>query len=200
MIITKFKDEQDWLDGRNGKITGTKLKEILVKRGSKPKIGFYRIIKERVAIPFEGDYMARGKELESEALERYQKETGNKLITDLVMWTREDEPSIAFSPDGYTKDEKIVVDAKCLSSERHIEALVTGEIPTDLHDQVVQAFCVNDKLQEFHMVFYDPLIPKDYFVLKATRAELRDEIVKDLEYQREMLKRVEEIVKNITLL
>lgn len=200
MIITKFKDEQEWLDGRVGKITGTKLKEILVKRGTKPKIGFYRLIAERVAIPFEGDYMARGKELESEALERYEKETGTKLIKDLVIWSREDEPSISFSPDGYTKNEKIVVDAKCLSSERHIEALITGEIPSDLHDQVVQAFCVNDKLQEFHMVFYDPLIPKDYFVLKATRKELKEEIAEDLKYQREMLKKVEQIVRDITLL
>jgi hypothetical protein len=44
--------------------------------------------------------MDRGKRLEDEAIERFAKETGKKVNTDLVLWMRDDDENIAVSPDG----------------------------------------------------------------------------------------------------
>ena len=199
MKILKFNNEDQWKDARLGKVTGTRLKDIIVKRGTGKKIGFYELIAERVAIPASGEAaMDRGKRLEVEALERFEKETGKVLIKDLVMWTREDNADIAFSPDGFTEDETEVADAKCLSSARHIEALLTQDVPSEYEEQIIQAFCVNDLLKTFYLVFYDPRMPRDFFYLTVTRANVQEKVTEYLDYQRRTLAEVEEIVKSLT--
>jgi len=79
MKILKFDNEQDWLFARLGRITGTRLGNLLSKRDRKPLKGFYEIIAERIAIP--ADYenvMDRGKRLEDDAIERLPKKQGKK--------------------------------------------------------------------------------------------------------------------------
>ena len=51
---------------REGKITGSRLKDIIVKRGTGKKIGFYSLIAEKLGIPAEeGETpMERGSRLE----------------------------------------------------------------------------------------------------------------------------------------
>jgi len=51
MKTIKFENEEEWLEARKGKITGTRLKDLILKRSTKPKLGFYEIIAERIAIP-----------------------------------------------------------------------------------------------------------------------------------------------------
>jgi predicted phage-related endonuclease len=201
MKITKFdkENEEQWLDYRSGKITGSKLKDIIVKRGTSPKIGFYSLIAQRIAIPpTEEKAIYRGKRLEEEALERFEKETGKTLIKDLVIWTREDNEDIAFSPDGYTKDLKEVADAKCFNSENHIKAYINQKVPSEIEDQVIQAFCVNDKLETFYLVFYDPRMPKDFFYLTIKREEVQDKVIEYLEYQKNILEEVEMWANKLT--
>lgn len=49
------------MEARLGRITGTRLKDLVVRRGSGYKIGFYEIIAERIAIPASGEnVMDRG--------------------------------------------------------------------------------------------------------------------------------------------
>jgi len=198
MKTQSFQDKAEWLKARLGKITGSRLKDIITLRGTGKKIGFYELIAERLALPADDQSaMERGISLEPEAIERFKKETGKEVNTDLVLWSRDDNESIAISPDGFGEDYAIEV--KCLASSRHIEALITQEVPGDYEFQILQYFIVNDKINTMYLCFYDPRLAfKDFFYLTITREELQEDIVKYLEYQRTTLKEVEEIVNKLS--
>lgn len=173
----------------------------LLKRMAQPKkIGFYELIADKIAIaPDDENPMERGLRLEPETLERYTKETGTKLETDLVMWMRDDNENIAVSPDGYKKDLTMAVDAKSLSNAKHVKAYLTQELPDDYEFQKIQYFIVNDKLKTLHFAFYNPRIPYfDFFILTFHRKDMKDEIDGYLLFEKNILKEVDEIVNNIT--
>ena len=202
MIIQKFNSEEEWLDARLGKVTGTRLKDLVVKRGTKPKKGFYEIIAERVAIPANGEnVMDRGHRLEIDALERFEIESGKKVNKDLVIFCRGDNHDIAVSPDGYIEKKKKVtemVECKCLSSASHIEAYLTKEIPSEYEYQKLQYFIVNDDLQILYFVFYDPRMPKDFFYFTIKREEVKDQITEYLALEKETLERIKQIETELT--
>lgn len=202
----KFKDDEKelWLATRRGKITGSRLKDIIVKRGTGRKIGFYELVAEKLGLPPESDETAmdRGVRLESAAIDRFAKETGKKVDKSLIIWAREDNENIAVSPDGIIgKTEAIEV--KCLSSARHIEAYLTKQIPSDYEYQALQYFIVNDKLKTLHFVFYDPrfaLIGQnlDYFEITVTRAEKEEQIKEILTYEKQIIEEVDQIVNELS--
>jgi predicted phage-related endonuclease len=197
MKIISFKDEKSWEEARMGRITGTKLKGLVNKRGGDPKIQFYELIAERICIPAtEEGVMDRGKRLEDEAMEKFAKETGKKVNNELVIWCRDDNENIAVSPDGSVgKTEAIEV--KCLSSARHIEAFLTKQIPSEYEFQVLQYFITNDQLKKLYLLFYDPRMPKELFWLEVNRKDKKVEIKEYLELERETLKQIEGIEKQI---
>ena len=188
MKSLQFNSEESWLEARKGKITGTRLKDIISKRGGDKKIGYYEILAERVAIPANGEnVMDRGHRLEDDALVRFATETGKKVKNKLTMWVREDDLDIAISPDGEISPTE-AVECKCLSSARHIEALLTNRIPSEYEYQVLQYFIVNDKLKKLYFVFYDPRMPKDFFYIEVNRKDKMVEIKDYLEIERQTLK------------
>ena len=199
MRTLKFEDRESWLEARRGKITGSRLKDIIVKRGTGYKIGFYELIAERIAVAPDGENaMDRGTRLEEEAVTRFMQETGKKVDTSLVIWTRDDNESIAVSPDGFI-GKKEAVEAKCLASARHIEAWLTKEVPYEYEEQAIQYFIVNKDLQTLHFVFFDPRIPaKDYFVIEIKREKVKEKIEEYLEYQKKVLEEVDQIVNELT--
>lgn len=199
MKTLKFEDNESWLAARRGKITGTRLKDVITKKGNSKKIGYYELIAERLAIAPDGEnVMERGLRLEEEAMSRFQKETTKEVDTSLVIWERDDCESIAISPDG-SIGNKEAVEIKCLSSARHIEAWLTKEIPDELKDQAIQYFCVNDELETLYSVFYDPRIPvKDYFVIETKREDVQEKVETYLSYQRAMIAEVNAIVNELT--
>lgn len=198
MKILKFEDRETWLNARQGKITGTRLKDIIVKRGTEYKIGFYELIAEKIGVVDTENPMDRGIRLEEEAIGRFTKETGKKVDTSLVIWARDDNENIAVSPDGRIGKTE-AVEAKCLSSARHIEAYLKREIPKDLEMQTIQYFIVNELLKKLHVVFYDPRIPAlDYFVIEVNRTDKKEEIEEYLDYQKKTLEEVEKVVLSLT--
>jgi len=197
MKTISFADEKTWLEFRRGKITGTRLKDLVAKRSTKPKIGFYEIIAESVAIPVNENMMLRGKELEEFAIKEFAKKTKKEVSNELVIWQREDNEKIAISPDGVISKTE-AVEVKCLGHARHIEALLTQTIPNEYHYQVLQYFVVNDDLEKLYFVFYDPQVTKDLFWIEVTREELGDEIKECLELEVETLKKIDEITNKLT--
>lgn len=197
MQVKKFQNEEEWLQARRGKITGTRLKDVIVKRGTGRKIGFYELIAERIAVEPDGeDVMERGLRLEDEALELFTKETKKKVTNEMVLWCRDDNESIALSPDGIIS-EKEAVEVKCLGSARHIEALIENKIPSDYTDQALQYFIVNDELETLYFVFYDPRVQcKPFFYLTVKRDQ--EEVDKWLAYERELLAEIDQIVTDLT--
>lgn len=203
MKILKFNNKKDWLSARKGKITGSRLKNLIVKRGTGKKIGYYELIAERLAIfnpAYEEAYknpMERGNILEKEAIARFEAETNKQVNTDMVIWVRDDNDDIALSPDGYMVNE--AVEVKCLSSARHMEAYLTQEIPDEYIDQVYQYFIVNDVLDKLYFVFYDPRIPvKDFFVIEVSRIDVDNMVRYYLDYERNILQEVEQVVSQLT--
>lgn len=199
MKTLKFETREEWLEARRGKITGSRLKDIVVKRGTAKKIGFYELIAERLGIAADSENpMDRGTRLESEAMEKYVEVTGEKIDTSLVIWTRDEDESIAISPDGF-KGKTKAVEVKCLASARHIEAYLTKQIPDEYEFQKLQYFIVNDKLKECDWVFYDPrLLAMPFFTIRVTREEVQDQVDQYLDYQRGILLEVNEIVNQLT--
>ncbi len=200
MKVLKFKDEAEWLEARRGKITGSRLKDIVVKRGNGRKIGFYELIAERLGLPSDGeDAMDRGHRLEEEAIDRFEAKSGKKVDRDLVIWTREDNELIAVSPDGVIGKGKEAVEAKCLSSARHIEAVITNQVPDEYHYQAIQYFAVNDKLETLWFCFYDPrLRVHDFHVIEIPREQVAEEVSELLDYQRKTLEEIERLVDELS--
>jgi hypothetical protein len=190
-MIHKFDNEKDWLDFRKDKITGTKLKDIIVKRGTNKKVGFYQLIADQLAIEDDENPMDRGHRLEEEAIDLLTKTTGIKFNKSLVIITRDDNPNIAWSPDGFTDNLKIGVEVKCLKSALHIQAIITDSIPYEYKEQSVQPFIVNDQLETLYFTFYDPrLVSRPFHVIEVKRADVEGEIKMWKEYEEKTLKEV----------
>lgn len=200
MKTTLFEDRELWLAGRRGKITGSRLKDIVVKRGSGHKKGYYELIAERLATEpdTEETPMDRGTRLESEAMQRFMDETKSEVDTSLVIWERDDNSSIAISPDGFMGKVK-AVEVKCLSSASHIEAFLTQEIPDEYKMQMYQYFIVNDDLKTLFFVFYDPRIPcKDYFVIEINRETIQEDIETYLAFEKDTITEINNIVATLS--
>lgn len=200
MITKTFQTKEDWFDARRGKITGSRLKDIIVKRGTGEKQAFYETIAERIAEKAdEENAMERGTRLEKEALQLFEEKIGQKIDTSLVIWEREDNTSIAISPDGFIGDD-IAIEVKCLSSAKHVEAIITKQIPDEYEYQVLQYFIVNDNLEKLYFVMYDPRMPKhlQLQVFEKTRAELDEDITYYKQYEEEKIIKIDQIINELT--
>lgn len=199
MKTLKFNNELEWLEARKTRITGSRLKDIVIKRATAPKIGFYELIAERLALPGDGENpMERGTRLEDEAIELFRQKTKKEVDSSLILWTRDDNESIAVSPDGIIGETE-ACEVKCLASSRHIEAFLTNKVPNEYEYQVLQYFIVNEKLETLYFIFYDPrLSVKDFFYFTVTREEKKEDIEKYLAYQKEVLEQVKQIVNSLT--
>lgn len=170
------------------------------------KLGFFKLIAERLALPPEDgeNEMERGSQLECEAVERFAKLTGKKFNTNLVMWVSDKDDSIAVSPDAFEEVEdgkpiEEAVEVKCLGSARHIMAWYYKEVPDDYWWQVLQYFIVNDQLKRLNFVMYDPRIPAiELVIITVTREQLQAQVDEYLEYQRTTISEVNEIVNKLT--
>lgn len=198
MKIHKFNSKEEWELARNNKITGTRAKELIVRRGKEQKIEFYRMLAERIGIPRDNENrMDRGLRLEDEAIKEFEKQTGKKVNNDLVIWCRDDDERIALSPDGAIgKTEAIEV--KCLDQAVHLKAYITRAIPSEYKDQALQYFVVNDSLRKLYFTFYDPTLPCSFFYLELTRKELKKEIEANLKEQRNILVMLDELEDKLT--
>jgi len=200
MKITKYEDREEWLEARRGKITGSRLKDLIVKRGTEMKKGYYELVAERLALSTDAEMpMDRGARLENEAIETFVADTNIKIITDLVIWERDDNNYIAISPDGYTADFTIAVEVKCLNSADHIKAFITQQVPKDYEEQVIQYFIVNDQLIRLYFVMYDPRMSvNSFFYLVVERSEIEKKMKEYLTQQYDILARVEATVARLT--
>lgn len=202
MKVSKYESREAWFEARRGKITGSSLKDIVTLRGTGKKIGYYELIAARLASPADNeDPMERGTRLEPEAIALYEKQCDlpeGALDTSLVLWQRDDNDSIALSPDAFIGNTK-AFEVKCLSSARHIEALLTQEIPDEYQWQKLQYFIVNDRLEELTFIFYDPrLTVKQLHTITIKRADVQEDVDKYLSYQRAVLQEVDDVVNQLT--
>jgi putative phage-type endonuclease len=201
-ILPVDQNSDEWLQLRKGKVTGSKLKDIVVLRGNTRKMGFYELIAEQLASDEEPeDALERGHRLEGEAVEKFMEVTGKKVETDIGLCVADFNEAVALSPDGLIKNKgkyTEAVEAKCLSASRHIQAVIENEIPKDYHFQVLQYFIVNDDLQKLYFVFYDPRITaKPLHIIEVEREEVAEEVERFKEYQIKTLEEVNTYVEQL---
>lgn len=239
-ILELEQGSEEWLKAREGKITGTKLKEVaststplkaditkeldkagvlysksatipqlmellppvaqqMLKARVPKKLGFYEILAEKIAYA-KGDAkpMDRGTELEPEA----RAAVANYLdeqITEVGICLHDKYDDISVSPDGLIyKNKKPVyaVEIKCLSTARHLQALIEQKIPDDYHFQVLQYFIVIDELEVLYFTFYDPrIVGHELVVIEVHRDEVQKEVEQWFNYQVELLKEINELAE-----
>lgn len=202
MKTLRFEDRDSWMSARLGKITGSRLGDVTLKKNGGYKKGYYELIAERVAIPDKEDVptnpMERGTYLEPMAIDKFIGATSKEVDTSLILWTRDDNSNIAVSPDGIIGETE-AVECKCLNSASHIEAYLTKEIPDEYEFQVLQYFIVNDKLEKLYFCFYDPRIPaQDFFYYTVTRDIVKDKIDEYLEFEKDLLAKIDDITSELT--
>lgn len=195
---------EDWHNLRRGKITGSTLKDIIIKRGTTRKIGSYQLVAENLGISDDGfsSDRERGIALEPEAREKFCEKTG-KTVIEAGFCTHDKFPEIGWSPDGLIKDKNgeftEAIEIKCLSAANHIKAIIENEIPSEYNEQIYQAFTVNEKLETLHFILYDPRItvtPLKIFEVK--RSDVQEQVEAHLEYQLKELEWVREMVEQLS--
>ncbi len=195
-VLEVEQGSSEWLSFREGKRTGTSLGKLYAKSRkadelydtTKPLLTMYAKIAERLAEGTGDDdglesSRERGKELEAEAIATAEQKLGLKLIRGNV-WQSDDENHIE-SPDAYTEDLKQAVEVKCLSSARHIMAIMTETPPQEYLAEYYNYFLVNDKLETLHIFLYDPRFLLEHLQWHSFEMHRKD-IAKQLERMAEI--------------
>lgn len=203
MIVFDVKQNTDeWLELRKGKITGSKLNDIIVKRGTGKKIGFYQLLADRLSVDenTDEDERERGHRLEDEAIALFSDLTGKK-VEQVGMCASDDNEDIMLSPDGLIKKGKKYTEAveiKCLSTARHLMAYFEQKIPNEYEPQAMQYFIVNENLEKLYFTFYDPRVQsKPIFWIELDRADYEEKIAEYKAYQEETLAEIETLLEQI---
>lgn len=202
-VINIDQNSDEWLEMRKGKITGSKMKNLVVKRGTGKKIGFYQLVADHLAIDENGlsSSRDRGHEFEAEAIKAFEEQTGKK-VEQTGMWLSDENPDIAVSPDGaisvngeYTE----AVEVKCLSAANHLQVVIEDEVPNEYDLQVTQYFIVNEKLKTLYFVSYDPRVTaKPLHIIQVDREDREHAIKFYREYEQDTLKEINDIVMKLS--
>lgn len=133
----------------------------------------YKLIASRIAKPINpNDYemgnmpkqMARGHALEPEAREAISKALGKKVLPGRV-WQSSVSESLFCSVDGEIVTRKSrddieveiieeAVEIKCLESWKIVKAFYENAYPVEYHQQAIQPFVINEKLEKLHFCLY----------------------------------------------
>ena len=129
---------EEWFDLRKGKFTASTFKDLFAAKTTKAyEKAIYQVVFERLTGEspenFVSEYMERGKELESEAIERYEMMTFNKVLSggfaELNEW-------VGCSPDGWLDNGEQLLEVKCPAFNTMINYLLDKKLPKIYEKQV----------------------------------------------------------------
>jgi len=225
-IYAVEQNSEAWFEERRGKITGAKAKGVR-RQARNPKkryAGFWQVLAEKLAIARDGeDPRDRGHRLEPEAIARLNKEYGLNLTNDPGMWISDVDDDIGISPDGAEEVEEgkiptYAAEIKALDSASHIRYIyehrqnlkhptynpmmsVPNDSDNNFHDQAIQYFMVNEKLETLYFVLYDDRFVHDHLVMLVLVIKREDvaELIRDqMAVQYEALTQINQLVKLLT--
>ena len=152
---------------RLGKVTGSRVSDIMpsLKTGAysrSRRTYMLQLIAQRLTgrarQSFQTSAMKRGSDLEPEAKEAYEIATGN-FVTDTEFVEHPIIDMFGASPDGLVEDKNVLIEIKCMGDERHLDFLLTGEIPLQYQHQMI-AQCACTGVPECDFVAYHDEFPK----------------------------------------
>lgn len=193
MVLPIEQGSPEWFEQRRGKVTASRIADIMAKTKSGYSTSrqnyLMQLLCERltgkVEESFKSAAMQRGNDLEPEARNWYQLETGE--IVEQVSFI--DHPNIddaGASPDGLVGNEGLI-EIKCPNTATHIETLRSKK-PSDRYYKQMQwqMACTSRKWCDF--VSFDNRLPDNlaYFCVRIDRneeaiAEIEAEVNKFLE-------------------
>jgi hypothetical protein len=206
----------EWMKARQRVLTATDIKELLpvTKTGRKRTVDdenyFKVIVKKLVNIALDDckstGAAARGHILEPYAIDRYNEiDYGSNIWLhhwDDVVVTRSgaDAFSLAFSPDamdiGYDKsmipmvsevEPNVIGEVKSYSAERHLSCGYAPKQQLEERWQIATAMAVKESIREAYLLFYNPSMSKQLFIVDYDRQDLASEIDIILEVEEKWL-------------
>lgn len=154
----------EWMQCRMGKVTASRVADIMRKGKSGPSASRKNYMAELVcerltgakAEGFESPAMAWG--TENEPFARAEYEARNICIVEEVGFVVHPTiPMAGASPDGLVGDDGLI-EIKCPNTATHIETLITGKVDPDyLYQMAWQMECTGRTWCDF--VSYDPRLP-----------------------------------------
>lgn len=178
--MTEINIEQgtkEWLQARLGKVTGTRMKDVL-------KADNLALIDELISEiecesseeSFQSKDMERGKEQEGLARVIYC-QVHDVAINEVGFCLSDKYDFVALSPDGFTPCRKGAIEIKCPSTKTHIKYIRQGKLPSEYKPQVLTYFIVNEELEWLDFISFDDRFEaKQYFEVRVTREELAQDI------------------------
>lgn len=194
----------DWLRARQNYLTATDVKELLpvTKTGRKRTItdeNYLKVLANKMVNLTEDDCVstgsaARGHILESYAIDRYNEEDlgSNTWLyhwDDIIVTRPEPDPfSLAFSPDAMEiippnqgsiallVDPSAIGEVKSYGPERHFIAGHTPKYDLEERWQIATAMAVCDSIKEAYLLFYNPSMKDQLYIVDYSRRDLASEI------------------------
>ena len=119
--------------------------------------------------------MTRGTELEPEAREYYEQESGNKV--EQVGFCIHDNGGFGCSPDGFIDDRKGMVEIKCPIPDTHVGYIFGEELPDTYKVQVhMQMAVTGASYSDFYS--YCPGLPS--MLIRVDRDEFTEDLLRGL--------------------
>ena len=199
-VLNIEQGSDEWFEFRKGKISGSKLNSIVVKRGTSEKQGFYELLVERLTIDTEEeDPRDRGHRLEEIVLNKVSEIQGKKINTNAGVWVSDFSDNVIVSPDGASEDYTEAYEVKCLASWKHLQAILEDKFPSEYDFQVLQYFIVNEKLEKLYFCMYDDRLVEQFQlkIFEITREELAEDISTYKLYELDKIKKIEQILERI---
>ena len=157
---------QEWLLARCGKVTASRVADIMAKTksGYSASRGNYmaELVCERLTgVPtdtFKSAAMEWGTAQEPHARAAYEA-AGGVLVEEVGFVPHPSIPDTGASPDGLVKDNGLI-EIKCPNTATHIETLLSGKVPDRYNTQMQwQMACTGRVWCDF--VSYDPRMPEN---------------------------------------
>jgi hypothetical protein len=171
----------EWYEIRRGKVTGTRMKSIILPKSEPLKI-MDEIIAEDVSgmsddeDGFINDDMQRGIDLEPVACAAYADIMGCE-IQEVGFIQSERWPNLGMSPDGLV-GEVGQVQVKCPKTKTHVKYLRENVLPKEYFAQILSCFLVDDKLFWVDFISYDPRFAvRPLFIYRINRSDLQKELI-----------------------
>ena len=176
-----------WFAVRNGKITASKLSDLMrktkygestYKTRLRMELAIERITGKSASPNFMNQAMHDGVEREPDARALFEATTG-KEVALCGSFDHPDVVNTSASPDGLIRGENAVLEIKCPTHVTHAKNLLSDKMPKNYEYQVQwQIACTESDYAYF--ASYHPDYPKD-LRLKWVKVERDDSVIKSLE-------------------
>lgn len=184
---------EEWMDLRMGKFTASSFTDLFMSKNTAAyknaifKVAYERLTNEQPE-SFSNEYMERGHELETFAIEAYELETFENVLPggffEINEW-------VGASPDGLVGEDGLV-EIKCPKYSTMIQYLLDHKLPSQYKWQVYGQMYVTGRKWVDFMAYHPKLQPV------IIRVERDETIINELKIQLEnSIKEVETIINKL---